>query len=330
MRGKIISLIIVLIIISVLIWIFFAGKFFTTQTSSEYQNITDLRTVYDAEPEIAAGLKKMQSNPEPAAVVGKPASNLRQIAITFDGLADRAIIEKILDMLTKYKINATFFVDGIQAAEDPQAVVNIRKAGQKIENYSLLGLAKMENIPAERLVKDFCRSQKIIKVTTDHGPNLLKLNDTVYTERVLQAANACGFKGVVKSDVFLTGKNAGSVKAAGIFVSKLASGSIVSVKLKPNLDPIVNERGAIDLRPAVDKQPGLKVLPKQVTVDDNEIIKATENLIIALNQEKMTTVYVDTFPTTQSSTKTAANVFILTNIKSEVMLSDISFNKTAK
>ncbi len=307
MRGKIISFLFLLVIILIVIWIFYAEKFFTTQTGSEYQNITDLRTAYDAEPEIAAGLKKMQSNPEQAAVVGRPTTGQRQIALTFDGLADRAIIEKILDLLGKYKINATFFVDGIQTAEDPTAVVNIRKAGQKIENYSLMGLSKMENLPAERLVKDFCRSQKIVKITVDHGPNILKLNDTNYTERVLQAANACGFKSVVKSDIYLTRKNANTVEAASTFVNKLKPGSIVTVKLKPNLDPILNEKGAIDLRPAVDKQPGLKVLPKQVAVGDHEIIKALENLLIALNQEKMNTVYVDTYPTTQALVKSAAN-----------------------
>ena len=307
MRGKIISFLFVLVIILIVIWIFYAEKFFTTQTGSEYQNITDLRTAYDAEPEIAAGLKKMQSNPEPAAVVGRPATGQRQIALTFDGLADRAIIEKILDLLGKYKINATFFVDGIQTAEDPAAVVNIRKAGQKIENYSLLGMSKMENLPAERLVKDFCRSQKILKITVDHGPNILKLNDTNYTERVLQAANACGFKSVVKSDIYLTRKNANTIQDASAFVNKLKPGSIVTVKLKPNLDPILNEKGAIDLRPAVDKQPGLKVLPKQVAVGDHEIIKALENLLIVLNQEKMNTVYVDTYPTTQTPVKSAAN-----------------------
>ena len=177
---------------------------------------------------------------------------------------------------------------------------------RKIENYSLLGLSKMENLPAERLVKDFCRSQKIVKITVDHGPNILKLNDTNYTERVLQAANACGFKSVVKSDIYLTRKNANTVQDASSFVNKLKPGSIVTVKLKPNLDPILNEKGAIDLRPAVDKQPGLKVLPKQVAVGDHEIIKALENLLIALNQEKMNTVYVDTYPAAPPSTNPVA------------------------
>ena len=295
-----ISLLVVLLIVAALSWVFFFKSYFTQQTGGGYRNITDLSSAYNADAEIAAALDRMKKNPEKATITTGATDNQRQIALTFDGLTDRAVMQRILDLLDKYKAKATFFVDGIQTAEDPQTVVNIRKAGHKIENYTLIGLTKMETLPAERLVKDFCRSQKIIKVTSDNGPNLLKANDTQYTEPVLQAAKACGFKSVVKSDAFVTAKNVNSDQAARSFVSKIRPGSIVSVKLKPNPDLIVDEKGKIDLKPAVDKQPGLKVIAQPLDVGEKDIVATVEKLLNALAQEKIATVYVDSFPTTKA------------------------------
>ncbi len=295
-----ISLLVVLLIVAALSWVFFFKSYFTQQTGGGYRNITDLSSAYNADAEIAAAMDRMKKNPEKAMITTGATDNQRQIALTFDGLTDRAVMQRILDLLDKYKAKATFFVDGIQTAEDPQTVVNIRKAGHKIENYTLIGLTKMETLPTERLVKDFCRSQKIIKVTSDNGPNLLKANDTKYTDPVLQAAKACGFKSVVKSDTFVTAKNVNSDQAARSFVNKIRPGSIVSVKLKPNPDLIVDEKGKIDLKPAIDKQPGLKVLAQPVDVGEKDIVATVEKLLNALAQEKIATVYVDSFPTTKA------------------------------
>ena len=305
MRGKIISGIIVLLIIAGLAWAFFFKSYFTQQTGGEYRNITDLSSAYNADAEIAKAMERMKTSPEQATITTGATNGQHQIALTFDGLADRAVVQKILDLLDKYKVKATFFVDGMQTAEDPQTVVNIRKAGHKIENYTLIGMPKMETLAPDRLVKDFCRSQKIIKVTTDNGPHLLKCNDTQYTERVLQTAKACGFTSVVKSDAFVTVKNLNTSQAATAFVAKIRPGSIVSVKLNPNADLIVNEHGKIDLKPAVDKQPGLKPLAQQLDTNEAEIVATVEKLLIALTQEKFATVYLDAFPATPAAPKTA-------------------------
>jgi peptidoglycan/xylan/chitin deacetylase (PgdA/CDA1 family) len=301
-----ISLFVVLLLLLGLGWVFYFEGFFTQQTGGSYRNITDMSSAYKADAEIAAALERMKTSQDRASLTVNPTGGQRQVALTFDGLTDRAVVQKILDLLEKHKAKATFFVDGMQTAEDPQTVVNIKNAGHKIENYSLVGLTKMETLSPDRLVKDFCRSQKIIKVTTDNTPNLLKCNDTKYTEQVLQAAKACGFKSVVKSDVFVTAKNMSSDQVASAFVGQIRPGSIVSVKLKPNVDLIVDEKGAIDLKPAIDKQPGLKKLPLKQDTGEKEIVLAVEKLLIALTQGKYTTVYVETYPVMQPApSKTA-------------------------
>jgi len=304
MRGRIISILIVLLLISWIAWTFFFKSYFTQQTGQEYSNVTDLKLDYSADKEIAEAFDRLKKNPELASVIAGKSSTQREISLTFDGLSDRIIMQKILDLLEKYNIKATFFVDGMQTAEDPQAVVNIRKSGNKIENYTLLGMTKMETLPVERLVKDFCQSQKIIQVTADKGANLLKCNETQYTDTVLKAARACGVKSVVKSDAIVGTKNLYSEQAAAAFVSKLRSGSIVSVKLKPNMDPILPEEGKIDLKPAWDKQPGLKPLVKQ-ELNDNEIVQMVDRLLYALSQAKVKVVDVETYPVAPQNGKSS-------------------------
>lgn len=287
-----------------LIGLLFFKNVLWAPTGSEYRNITDMKSSYEADEEIANALAQLKNSQGKATVITGTKSAQRQVALTFDGLSDRTTMQQVLDLLKKYNVKATFFVDGMQTAEDPQTVVNIRNAGYKIENYTLSGMGKLETLPAERLVKDFCRAQKIIRVTTDQGPNLLKCNDTNYTDQVLQAAKAAGFVSVVRSNAFVNVKQITTPQAADTFVSGLQPGSIVSVKLKANTEPVAKDAGKTEQKPAIDKQPGLKNLTQQADYGEKGTIEAVEKLLSALVKAKYTTVYVEDFAAT-SLTKPA-------------------------
>lgn len=294
MNKKMIAAAVVLLGCVCALGLFLFKDFFTTQTGGEYRNMPDLESSYSAEEEIAKAKEKMELSKEMAVVVTGVKTNQRYVALTFDGLADRATLQKVLDTLKKYNAKATFFVDGLQVAEDPQTVANIRKEGQRIENYTLLGLSKMDTLSIERLLNDFCRSSKIVKINTDKGPFLLKCNDTKYTEDVRRVARACGFEGVVRSDLFLDVKQIKASPNANAFVGTVKPGNIISVKLKPNVDPLTQEPGKTNLKPAIDKQPGLKEL-KNEDVSSNDTAEAVEKLLVALDKARYQTAYVEEF-----------------------------------
>lgn len=293
MKNKKSILSLVLLICICLIGFFSFKEFFTTQTASVHRNITDVESSYNADAEILEALEQVKKSQDKATILTHSNSSEPHIALTFDGLTDRVVMQQILDLLHKYNMKATFFVDGLQTAEDPKVVMNIKKEGQKVENYTLTGMVKMENLLQESLVKDFVRSQKIIKVTTDQGPNLLKCNETKYTDQLLQAAKASGFKSVVRSDAYVDVKQLKSLEAADKFVAQIKTGSIVSLRLKTQVEPIESEPEKTDLKPAIDKQPGLKVLPKLEELENKETVDAVEKLLIALTKAKYTTVYVE-------------------------------------
>ena len=303
MANKKMVLAVILFVCVCLLGGLFFKDFFVTKEDGYPRNRTDLESFYQADQEIAQALERLKSNPEKANVITHGSRNQRHIALTFDGLTDRTSVWKILDLLKKHHAKATFFVDGVQTAEDPELVVNIKKEGHRVENYTLSGLSHMEKLPVERLIKDFCRAQKIIRITTDQEANLLKCNDTKYTDLLLQAAKASGFNGVVKSDAFLKAEQIDSIYAADAFVGSLKPGSIVSVKLKPNVEVIVDEPGKTDSTPAVDKQPGLKELPPPAEQKEKELIIAVERFLIALNKANYTTVYVEDFSKSKGLSK---------------------------
>lgn len=295
MKKKIMIPALLLVICAGLVGVVFFQYFFRTPTGGGYRNITDLESAYNADDEIARASERLKNGQDKARVITRSNNGQRQIALTFDGLTDRTTIQQLLGLLKKYNVRATFFVDGLQTAEDPQTVASIKKEGHRIENYTLHGMAKMEKLPAERLIKDFSRAQKIIKVNTDQGPNLLKCNDTVYTDELLKVAKACGFNCVVKSDAFLNVSRTSSPTAADSFIGGLRPGYIVSVRLKPNVEAIVTEPMKTDLKPAVDKQPGLKALPHPQPAErqEKEVVAAVERFLAALQKANYTTVYVE-------------------------------------
>mgnify|MGYP003614950202 FL=1 len=279
--------------------------------SDDYRkNIRDVSASYIAEEEITQAMASLNQKPEKVALIQGSTSSGRQIALTFDGLTDRVVMQQVLDLLEKYKARATFFVDGMGTAEDPQTVFNIREKGQQIGNYTLYGLPKMETMAPEKLVRDFVRAQKIIKVNSDQGPGLLKCNDTTYTDGLRQVAKACGFAALVRSGIYVDMGQLNRSATADDFVSRLTPGIIVSIKLKRNIDQIVYEPGKTDDRPAVDKQPGLKELAKPDSEPDQNVADAVEKLLISLEKARYTTVYVETFPkTAQGETLSPAAAF---------------------
>jgi len=299
-KNKIVALFVALICIC-LAAVFFFKDFFMPPAGNGQRTRTSAEISYNADAEIAAALEQMKQSQDKATVITNINSNQREIALTFDGVTDRTKMQQIVELLKKYNAKATFFVTGSSIAEEPKIAVNINKEGYKIENNTLLGMATMENVPVEQLIKDFCRAQKIIQVTTDRGANLLKCNDTKYTEQLLQVARACGFNSVVKSDLFLDVKQISSLSAADEFVAHIRPGSIVSVKLQPNGEPVQHEEGKTNLTPAVDKKPGLRTLPQQADLEDKELVAAVEKLLIALQKANYATVYVEDFSQKQSS-----------------------------
>lgn len=275
---------------------FFTKDFFTTKTAGDSNNINDLQSAYSIEIEQKQILEKLKTNVSKAEIFTTQDNKERQVIITFDGLTDSTTVQRILDILKKHEAKATFFVDGMQSAENPSILVNIKNSGQKIENYTLFGRKAMEKLTQEELVKDFAKTQKIISVNTDKTATFLKCNDTIYTDEILKVAKACGLNSAVKSDVYLNVKQLNSPSGADNFVKTIKPGSVISLKLKLTEEIVKKEPVKTEAMPAIDKQPGLKQIIKEDVVLDKATSDAVEKLLIALKKANYKTAYLSEIP----------------------------------
>ena len=311
-------------IIIVLICLFAAGivAFFlvnhktVVNESMPYANITDFGSAYAADEEIAQAQNSLKSSTEMATVIKGDPKIGHRLAITFDGMAEPATMDRILDLLKKYDVKATFFIEGMNAADNKELINSIEENGQKVENYTFTGIVHAEKMPQAELIEDLCRTQKVITTLTDTTPSLLKGSKMVYTEQLRKTAWACGLKSVVKTDAFLPHNQLHTEAEVVAFVNTLKNGNILSVELGTAVDIKKNEAGKIDETPAINKKPGVKVL-EDSSVESDDVVLELERLLKVIHKAQYDTVFVETLSQIQYSTPSAIKTSQLENERVE-------------
>lgn len=267
--------------------------FFTKMKGNEFRSSVSLMELYDITDELLEIAEKFTRDPGKAVVV-MPKQHVKEktIVLTFDGLTEPAVMERILLLLEKHKVRATFFVDAVGVADEPKTLLAIKDAAFDIESYTLYGRTKMETLPFNTLLKDFVLTQKIIDTNSNYTPKFVKCNDTNYTDDLLRLAKACGMTGVVVHDHMVDVKQLNKLPDADSMVGMLQSGDVVAVKLKQTDDIVMQER-VTDLRPAIDKKPGLKKLHRPDTDEKIDVVDALEKLLVSLQKAGYNVVSVE-------------------------------------
>lgn len=204
--------------------------------------------------------------PEPA-VAGNPAPVLtgvetdrRVVSLIFEGFTDTSTMEAIADVLKNRGVQATFFISGITANENPDMVRALSKRGFDIGSYGLSGGKHLEGLSAYENARRFTLAQQEIEAACGKRPELIRCNGTEYTEDVLRAVTAAGLKAAVEPTAYLNHKSFRTRDDAETYVLSLLRGSILSVKLGQELDEDeYDDRGRrLDERPAIDPKPGIR------------------------------------------------------------------------
>ena len=223
--------------------------------------LTDLSAAYTASEEIDAAAKRLTDGVKPAEVMTRLQDDSRRVAIVIDGLPERPLTERMLDVLQKHDAPAVFFVEGQNAAEQPETIRRIHDTGYEIGNYTFVGISSAEKLPTERLLSELCRTQKVVATLSPDAPKLFRAPRTVFTESLLQAVNAAGIDYAVKDNVRYTAGSLHDAAAAAAFAATIPQGSIIAVGISSPVDPPAREAGKTDERPAVDKKPNIEDPP---------------------------------------------------------------------
>lgn len=259
-------------------------------------DITDLTHNYLAEDEIREATKKRQgADIKPAEIITTLQDGSPQIALVFDGMPDRPLAARLLDVLAKHKADAVFFVEGENVADEPETMKLIRSAGQEVGNYTYVGLAAMEKRHVEEQLRELCRTQKAVTMHDPLTPTLFRAPRTTYSDDLLKSVRAAGLEYAVKENVRFQPGNIHNQTEADSYAASIVNGSIIAIPVNHPVEQKADDRAVREEKPAVDMKPTIR--------DDNlatvppavDLATELDLLLTAFEVKGVQTVFVNQF-----------------------------------
>lgn len=261
----------------------------------DLSEITDVSAAYQAEDEIAEAKRRLQTGVDPAEVITTLPAGGNCVAIVIDGLPDRPLAARLVDVLQKHHAEATFFVEGQNAADQPETIRLLRDQGFELGNYTLVGLANMEQMPQDVQLQELCQTQKILSVRSSFTPTLFRAPRTKYTDELLRAVQAADIPYAVKENVRFNRSAVSDEAAADAYVSSIADGSIISVQVGRPAARRANAEGDIDERPAIDMKPTIHDETTASKKPEEDLATQLDRLLTAFEKRGVHVINVNGF-----------------------------------
>lgn len=114
------------------------------------------------------------------------------IALTVDDGPDPEWTPKVLKLLDKHRMQASFCVVGIHAASYPKLIRDIHRAGHVIVNHSYTHVQPFARQTEQRIVAEITRTQRAIERATKVTPELFRSPGGDWSHFVFRAVAAYG------------------------------------------------------------------------------------------------------------------------------------------
>lgn len=259
-------------------------------------DITDLSATYQAPDEIAAAKKKLADGVKPAEVLTTLTDGTPRVAIVFDGLPDRPLCARLLDVLARHDASAVFFVEGENAAEQPETIKLIQEAGQEIGNYTYVGMAGLEKASLDKQLSELCRTQKVVSTLSAFSPELFRAPKMVLNDTLLESVQAAGLSYAVKENVRFKPNTLHNDTDADAYAASIVNGSIVAIQVNRLVEPKATTPGKTDERPAFDMKPTIHDNNVNVVPDAKEdLADEVDRLLTALSKRGIQVIFVNQF-----------------------------------
>ncbi|WP_110932747.1 polysaccharide deacetylase family protein [Paenibacillus bouchesdurhonensis] len=151
---------------------------------------------------------------------------VKQIALTFDDVPDPRFTPKVLDVLKKHGVKATFFVVGSRAKKHPELLRRIHREGHIVGNHSYSHpLFKKKS--ALEFKNEIERTEKVIVKLIGYKPRFIRPPYGEINEEQLRWAKKQGYKIVNWNVDSLDWKALSKEKVKHNVLSAVGPGSIV-------------------------------------------------------------------------------------------------------
>jgi len=218
--------------------------------------------------QLAFGNSVPASNISQAMPVCRVSSGEKTVALTFDtAFGDRDYTLKILDVLKKENVKATFFVMGLWAQEYPDVVAEISKEGQEVASHSMNHL-KYTDLTESAVLDDANKAADMIFELTGYDTKLIRLPFGAFNAPVIMTLENAGFIPVKWSLDSLDWKGYDAKKIAGNVLSNVKSGDIIMFQNNMKETPEALCEVILGLR-----EDGYKIVPlSEMLIKDNYVV----------------------------------------------------------
>lgn len=115
------------------------------------------------------------------------------VAISFDAAWGNEDTQTLIDILSKYKVHATFFVVGDWAEKYPESVKALSDSGSEVMNHSS-SHAHFSQLTAEQIRADISACNEKIAAVTGTKPTLFRCPYGEYDDHVIQTVREMGME----------------------------------------------------------------------------------------------------------------------------------------
>lgn len=231
LRSSLFSLFLVALSVAALLW---GTAYLRRQSTSE--NPVPIEG-YEVNEKYEKALEALKGDEvTPAKVTRMRQVRGQKVNLTFDGMNELEVVQRILDILDEFDLHATFFVSGADARMYPETVRKIFDAGHEIGNHTLNANKALHKLSVEEITRDFFRAKELIYEATGEEPVYLRAYATEYTKDVLLAAGAAGYATIDDAEFFLNYQSFQNEEQAERYIDGIAYSSTVVIKLRGSLD----------------------------------------------------------------------------------------------
>lgn len=159
-------------------------------------------------------------------VFSKSREPTRKIALTFDDGPHPRYTERILNVLEKYDVRATFFVIGVNVQNYPEPLKKIYAAGHEVGNHTFHH-DNNNDLDADNARHEMSKCEQIIFETVGVKPTLFRPPRGKCNQDVINAAQELGYSVVLWSIDTLDWKGTSSKCIASTVNNNVQGGDIV-------------------------------------------------------------------------------------------------------
>ncbi|MED5018719.1 polysaccharide deacetylase family protein [Paenibacillus chibensis] len=158
----------------------------------------------------------------------------RELALTFNGMADRGKMTELLDELDRYGIKATFFLPGMRVAEEPDIAKDILSRGHEIENNTLNGL-DLSKLTYDQIYQEIHLANQVIEKETGVTPLYVRTKSGAFNDDIRLAAAHNGQSAVISYSLFLHNWNRETELQKQHYIRKYVNrGGIITIDTEEN------------------------------------------------------------------------------------------------